>query len=159
MSTLIEARNVHQDAGWFKAEIGDVQFVYMDSLADTAHARFIAWMREDLRALVPGRRRGVLYEVTDRVRLSNAQRSQISSLFREKNEELRAVTSGYALVTPSLMVRGMLTTLYWFAPPPYPYCIEPTLDAALQFLSARQPSIDADTTRRSYDAVKYRLGY
>jgi hypothetical protein len=139
--------------------IGHTQVVYMDSLADSGQARFIAWMREDLANISPARRRGVLYEVGERVRISSAQRSQISSLFRERHDALRHSTSGYALVTSSMIVRGMLSALYWFAPPPYPYCIEAQLEPAFAFLASRDRNIDAEITLQSYSALKFRLGY
>lgn len=146
-----------QDAGWFKAIIGDVQVVYLDSIADSAHARFLAALREDLNAIVPGRRRGILYEVTDRVRLSAAQRQHVAQLFRDKHEALRAGTSGYALVTPSRVVRGFLAAVFWFAPPPYPYVIEASLKAGLTFLASQQPTIDVEGVLASYEILKARF--
>jgi hypothetical protein len=156
-ATLIEPREVMRDSEWFKAVIGDVQVVYMDSVADSAHARFLTALREDLDAIVPGRRRGILYEVTERVRVSAAQRKQYAELFREKERALRAGTSGYALVTPSRLVRGFLTATFWFAPPPYPYSVEPTLEAGLAFLARHQGSIVPESVLATYEVLKARF--
>lgn len=146
-----------QDSGWFKAIIGDVQVVYMDTVADSSHARFVAALREDLNAIAASRRRGILYEVSDRVRLSSAQRQQVVRLFRDKHDALRVGTSGYALVTPSRIVRGFLSAIFWFAPPPYPYVIEASLQAGLAFLASHQPSIEPEAVLASYEILKARF--
>lgn len=146
-----------QDVGWFKAIIGDVQVVYMDTVADSSHARFVAALREDLNAIAASRRRGILYEVTDRVRLSAAQRRQVAQLFRDKHEALRVGTSGYALVTPSRLVRGFLSAVFWFAPPPYPYTIESSLEAGLAFLASHQATIEPEAVLASYEILKARF--
>lgn len=146
-----------RDSEWFKAVIGDVQVVYLDSVADSAHARFLMALREDIDAIVPSRRRGILYEVTDRVRISAAQRQQYGQLFREKQEALRIGTSGYALVTGSRLARGFLTAMFWFAPPPYPYTIESSLLEGLNFLQRHQPTIVPEGVLASYEVLKARF--
>ena len=138
---------------------GDLQIVHMDSLADSAHARFVASLREDLDSLVPGVRRAILYDVTERVRISAAQTQQVARLFRDREQALRRAISGYALVTPSTLVRGILATMFWVAPPPYPYVVEATLSAGLEFLAAQQPSIAPAKVLASYEALKSRLGF
>jgi hypothetical protein len=121
------------------------------------HARFLMVLCEDLDVIVLGRRRGILYEVTDRVRVSSAQRKQYAELFREKERALRAAISGYALVTPSRLVRGFLSATFWFAPPPYPYSVEPTLEAGLAFLAQHQGSIAPASVLATYEVLKARF--
>ncbi len=158
MPVLLEPRDLVRDTGWFKANLGDVQVVYLDAFADSANARFLNSLRADIDAIVPGRRRGILYEVSDRVRISAAQRQQVAQLFQERREALRAGTSGYALVTPSMLVRGFLVAVFWFAPPPYPYAVEGELRPALDFLASKQESIDPESVLMSYAALKRKLG-
>jgi hypothetical protein len=156
--TALTPANLVQGEGWFMADLGSIQVVYLDLVTDAGHASFLEQLRRDLEALTPARRRGVLYEVTDRVRVGAAQRKAVGELLQEKREILAKVTSGYALVTPSVLVQGFLTAVFWFAPPPYPYTISTSLPSGLRFLKKQQPELDAEETLAAYAALKLRAG-
>lgn len=143
--------------GWFKADIGLVQVVYMDVIDEADHARFLAALRSDLEHTPPTSRRGVLYEVTDRNRSTAAERKAVGELLNEKRELLARITSGYALVTPSVMVRGFLTAVFWVAPPPYPHHIGNSLTDGLRFLANKQPGIDVLAVQHCYLTLRREL--
>jgi hypothetical protein len=64
-------------------------------------------------------------------------RRQITDWIKANAAELRLNRLGAAFVSDSVVVRGILTALYWVAPPPYPYQIFKTMNEALAWSHAR----------------------
>lgn len=62
----------------------------------------------------------------------SAQQRRIQSDWNRSIQPLqKAVTLGLAFIAPTTVTRGMLTAVFWFAPPAAPYIICPTMADAL----------------------------
>lgn len=145
------------DEGWFMGVVEDVSVAYMDAQVTTAsYARYVSTMSADIDATPANNRRGVLYEAPNIGALSAAQRKALAQVLEQRREKLSRITAGYALVTPSAAVRGMLTAIFWLAPPPYEHKVSATPRDAFSWLAERVPGLDPARAERGYEALRGR---
>lgn len=145
------------DESWFMFRRADLQLVYMDPVvSNDAFGRYVEQVRRDF-AELDGRPRGVLYDVPRPGVMTATRRASIAKILNEYRETLAEVTAGYALVTPSPVVRGVLAAIFWIAPPPYAHRIVRTVGQGFEFLHERLPSLDAARMAREYESLKSEL--
>lgn len=93
---------------------------YMDErVSDASFGRYLEAVARDIDAAPPDQRRGVLYDTPTPGLTSAARRRQLGEILDTRKDKLRTITAGYVMVTPSTVVRGVLTAIFWLAPPPY----------------------------------------
>ena len=106
-------------------EVGQIRFTYTrvteEQTDDELRARL-----EDYRAqLQESQRKHMrdisILEFTSSNQYSPQQRRIQSEWNRECDELLREVELSIIFVTPSLLMRGVITAVFWGAPPPFPY--------------------------------------
>jgi hypothetical protein len=136
----------------------NVMFVYLDEHA-TAEAQ--EQHLNELAAAIDSRGdsapMGVLYEQNAVLLADARQRARVAELFRRRRIALARTTAGFALATPSPLVRGVLRALFWLEPPPYPWAVAATPLAGLEVLRRHMPALDPLTALRAYETAKARL--
>lgn len=153
---IIKSRPVI-DEGWFMGVVEDVSVAYMDAqVTAESYARYVSAMSADIDATPAASRRGVLYEAPNISSLSAAQRKALAQVLEQRREKLSSITAGYALVTPSAAVRGMLTAIFWLAPPPYDYRVSATPRDAFNWLAERVSGLDPARAEQAYEALRAR---
>lgn len=114
---------------------GPVQFrhVYMDGRqTDDELKQRLEAFRELYVSLQREQRRTVLlFELGESFDYSARQRSIQADWGRDVAELEREVLIANAFVTPSLVIRGMITAVYWLWPPAAAYTVQATLLEAL----------------------------
>jgi hypothetical protein len=106
------------DRGWFMARLPGVVVTYMDARVDDAsYGRFLSALADDIDATPKQQRRGVLYETPDPGVVGADRRKKLGLLLDARSESLAHITAGFVLVTPSAIARGVLTAVFWLAPP------------------------------------------
>ncbi len=63
----------------------------------------------------------------------------MGELLDARKAKLSRITAGYVLVTSSQLVRGLLTAVFWFAPPPYPWHIATSARDGFAWLAGKLP--------------------
>lgn len=145
------------DAGWFSVRRPGINIIYVDErMSDESFARFYAELVDDLES-ARGTTRAVLYDVPDSGSMTASRRGKVADLLKEYEGVLREVTTGYALVSPSRFARGVLTAIFWVAPPPYPNKICATVEDAFEWLGPLTPGLDAGSVLRWYMAERRRI--
>jgi hypothetical protein len=85
-------------------------------------AQLRAWLEDqerDFRALVARRARTVqLIDLSRAETLTAAQRRLQASWISRNEDLLRAAALGFVFVTESLLLRGVMTAIFWIKPPP-----------------------------------------
>lgn len=85
------------------------------------------------------------------------QRRQVAELLEARKERLREITAGYVMVTPSAIVRGLLTAVFWVAPPPYENRVVATPDEGFRWLATRCAWLDPAAALSRYQQTKGQL--
>jgi hypothetical protein len=143
------------DRGWFMARLDRVVAAYMDErVVAASFDRYLAALAQDIDSADETEQRAVLYETPNPGAVSADQRKKLAALLAARTDKLARVTAGYTLVTPSAIARGVVTAVFWLAPPPYEYSIVATIPEGLAWLAQRTPGLDARTVERSYAAVR-----
>lgn len=94
--------------------------------------------------------RAVLYESPAPAAMSAEQRRQLADVLDARKTKLQRITAGYVMVTPSAVVRGILTAVFWIAPPPYPYRVLATPQEGFQWLATQCAWLDANRSVERY---------
>lgn len=138
------------DDGWFMATDERVLLSYMDQrTTPSSFKRHLAALARDIDEWPEAiGKRAVLYESPAPAAMSAEQRRQLADMLDQRKDKLRTITSGYVMVTPSAVVRGVLTAVFWIAPPPYPYQVVGTPEEAFRWLATQCPWLDS---RRSVE--------
>jgi hypothetical protein len=140
--------------GWFMATRGLVQYVYVDERIDGASFDlYVRTLAEDIDRRPAFEKRGVLYVVPSPGTLDANRRKQVGDVLNSRKSKLAAITAGYALATPSPIARGLLTAVFWLAPPPYPSKVTGEPREALRWLAEKLPSIDAEAAAVTFDEL------
>ena len=143
------------DRGWFMARFPGIVATYMDARVDDAsYARFLFALAEDIDGSSLQQRRGVLYEVPEPGVVGADRRKALGLLLDARRERLGRITAGYVLVTPSAIARGVLTAVFWLAPPPYETHVNATLRDAFVWLAQRVPQLNAAESEHTYLNVR-----
>jgi hypothetical protein len=143
------------DRGWFMARLPGVVATYMDARVDDAsYARFLSTLADDIDSTPVQQRRGVLYEAPEALGVGADRRKKLAVLLEARRESLAQITAGYVLVTPSAVARGVLTAVFWLAPPPYQTHVTGTLHDAFAWLAQRVPQLNAAEAELAYLNVR-----
>jgi hypothetical protein len=102
---------------------------------------------------VSGQKVTVLYDMPALMNVSARQRKLAGEMLAARREKLRGTTAGFALATPSAVGRGILSAIFWLAPPPYPYTVVDTTAEGFVFLARQQPGIDPRASEQQYRAL------
>ncbi|NVB37603.1 hypothetical protein G6O69_07150 [Pseudenhygromyxa sp. WMMC2535] len=135
---------VESDGHWIYAQLAGLHYVYMSEATDAAsYDRHIDYLRRVIAEQPLDQVVGVLYHVP-RMSVSPGQRRAMSDLLAASYDKLGPVVSSFVMVTSSAFNRGLLRTIFWFAPPPYPFNVAANLREGLRYLAAREPELDPD---------------
>jgi hypothetical protein len=160
-TTRVAPRNFAEplvDTGWWMADVGKVLVTYMDENAnDESFARYVHTLAGDIDGTVEGAKRGILYVAPDPVSITAGRRKQVADVLRVRKQKLARITAGYTLVTPSPVVRGALTAIFWLAPPPYPWSVRGTAREGFAWLATHLEGLDADGLTAQYESLKLRI--
>lgn len=84
-----------------------------------------------LEAMLARRERHVIIvDAREAKSLKSVHRKQLAEWTRAHQGLLRRYRAGLVLVTPSAIVRGMITATYWLSPAPFPYEAVSTMQEA-----------------------------
>lgn len=110
-----------------------------DEDMDTYIATLVrALERKEPHVLIVDARKGQLLRGTHRKRVAEWNSENAAQLSRYR--------AGLVLVSPSVMLRGMITAIYWLHPAPFPYKAVSTMEEAAHWAELR---IHALSTRSS----------
>jgi hypothetical protein len=140
------------DDGWFMARDDRVLLSYVDQrITPESFKRHLSALANDIDEWpVQTGLRGVLYESPAPAAMSADQRRQLADVLDARKAKLQSITAGYVMVTPSAVVRGILTAVFWIAPPPYPYRVVATPDEGFQWLATQCPWLDVTRSVERY---------
>lgn len=139
--------------GWLVAHYPRVQCAYFGpEVDDPSFDAYLDRLQTDIDDRA-GRRVGVLYYAPQTTAMDSPRRRRLAALLDANKETLGRSTAAYALATHSPFVRGLLTTLFWMAPPPYPYKIVATPTEGMAFLGEHLPGLDEATHTSSFEKL------
>lgn len=101
--------------------------------------------------------RPVLYDIPHPSVLDAKARQRLTDLLTLYRETIGKHTLGYALVTPSATVRGILTAIFWISPPPYRHKVFGNTRAAFEWLGPLAPKVDTQKAYVLYEGLKARM--
>jgi hypothetical protein len=99
---------------------------------------------------------GALYTIPTWAGVTASMRKQWAEMLKSREDVLRRTTAGMALVTPSPLVRGALSAIFWLAPPPYPTSLVDSPTKGIAFLASKLPGLDVEAVERQYHALTHR---
>lgn len=106
-------------------EIGQIRFKYTRATDDQTDEELRARLHDYKERLLQSQRKQMrditILEFTLNSQYSPQQRRIQSEWNRECDELLREVELSIIFVTPSLLMRGVITAVFWVAPPPFQY--------------------------------------
>jgi hypothetical protein len=141
MAPHVTSPEIVLGSGWLVAQYGRVQCTYfgpeVDGRSFDAYAEQLAGDIDHRRT---DRRIGVFHHAPT-LGLDSQRRRRIAGILNERKEQLRRTTAAYAMATQSPFVRGVLTTLFWMAPPSYPHAVVATPQQGLKFVAAQLPGV------------------
>jgi hypothetical protein len=131
--------------------IGNVMIVYQgEHLSEETFERHTKELERAIDLRKPGARVGVLYHLPTGRGANAKQRKRSADLLESRRAILAKSTAGFALVTPSPIVRGLLRAIFWMASPPYPYEIVSTLHEGFAYLASKVEGLDPIASERAY---------
>ncbi len=149
--------------GWFSEWLDErVLVTYVDrNLTVQSFDEFLQWLDRDIRLWPADQPRAVFYEVPTRSDFGPKFRKALAEVLNRHKEKLKLCTAGYALVTSSAIIRGVLTATFWIAPPGYPTHVCKTPEEAFQWLAqCLEPAPDSEAVERwvaSYTHLRRRI--
>ncbi len=135
--------------------IGNVKVTSVFKTLDDANfARLCAATARQIDESPDTMRSGVLYEVFGAGDMNAKRRKAMGEILAGRKEKLARITAGYVLVTSSPIVRGLLTAVFWFAPPGYDSHVAATVAEAFLWLRPRTPGgVDVPATLAAYEEL------
>ncbi|MCH2110098.1 MAG: hypothetical protein MK135_12285 [Polyangiaceae bacterium] len=124
----------------------DVMVTLIDRrMTKAGFEEYLRWIDNDLRTWPEDRQRVVFYSLMSVSDFGPGQRKQLAKLLNRYRHKLKTITSGYALVTPSAIGRGLLTAVFWLAPPGYPTHICASPEEGFLWLAqySKNPDVEA----------------
>ena len=141
------------DAGWFVARYPHVHCTYVGpKVPDASFDALVQQLAQDIDDRGPSDRVGVLYYTPETSTMDSPRRRKVAKILNERKDKLAQTTAAYALATHSPFIRGVLNTLFWMAPPGYPYKIVNASGEGLDFI-AQHTRFDAVAIARSFQAL------
>jgi hypothetical protein len=144
---------IEAGAGWIVARYHRVHCTYVGSrVSDSAYAELMDSLARDIDGRRVAQRIGVLYFTPETAEMDSPRRRRIAQVLNDRKDKLQQTTAAFALATHSPFVRGVLNTLFWMAPPGYPYKVVATPEDGLRFI-AEYTSIDPVDIAESFEAL------
>lgn len=145
------------DQGWFVASRERLQFTYMNvHVTEASFARFVSTLARDVDAY-RGEPRAVFGEAPALGALKANQRKSLADMLREREHKIAVSVGGYVLATPSPIVRGLLTAVFWVAPPPFQHRFVATAEEGFEWLAQTCSWCDAAQSLREYEELRAKL--
>ncbi len=136
--------------GWLIAHYPRVQCAYFGpKVSDRSFEDYLERLVKDIQDRPNARRTGVLY-YAENADMDSPRRRRMAKVLDEHEDKLTRSTAAYALATSSPFVRGVLTTLFWLAPPGYPYKIVGTPEQGLAFIAEHLRGVDPQRIAASF---------
>jgi hypothetical protein len=140
--------------GLIMAQIGPLLCVYNDeSITDDGWDLHVREMLRSIDLRPRGRKVGVVYDVPSPSAIDGRRRAQLATALDSRRAQLAASTGHYSLATGSSIVRAYLKTVFWLAPPPYPWSIVATTREAFVQVSRAIPAVDPIACHQSWEAL------
>lgn len=96
-------------------------------------------------------RKGILYDIPSVVGVDARKRQAMAEMLAARRMKRARIVAGFVLVTPSSVVRGLATGVFWLSPPPHPWAVMATLHEGFRWLAERlPPGIDIVAVMRGY---------
>jgi hypothetical protein len=142
--------------GWLLAVIGSVRITcFTKVLADPDFTTYCSTLARHLDELPADRAWGALHEVVGRGDMDAKRRKALGEVLSSRREKLARINAGFVMVTSSAVTRGILTAVFWFAPPPYPWYIAATVREGLCWLATKTPGgVNVEATLARYEELK-----
>ena len=138
------------------AGIDDVMFLYSDAtLSDRGFERQLEELQKAIDLRGDDTLVGVVYDApTSSLSIDAKRRKRSADVLDRRRAKLAKTTAGFALASPSAMMRGVLRAVFWLAPPPYPWAVVDTVHEALVYLKTVMPTLDVADVLSRYEALK-----
>lgn len=137
---------------------GLISLTYMDErVSDASFGRYLSAVARDIDKAAPDQRRAVFYDAPSPGSLTAPRRRQLGEILDQRKEKLRAITAGYVMVTPSTVVRGVLTAVFWLAPPPYDNKVVASADEGFRWLAERCAWLEPVQSEARYGRLRAEL--
>ena len=139
---------------WLIAYYPRVQCAYFGPEVDDASFEDYAQrLEQDIDARADHQRFGILYYVPDTTAMDSPRRRRIAKILAARKEKLSQTTAAFVVVTQSPFIRGVLSTMFWMAPPGYPNKAVATTGQGFAFLAQHLSHIDAAATNEAFEAL------
>ncbi len=150
-SSGLEPLDVVRGEGWLIANYRLVQCTYYGPEVDQAgFEAHLEQLGREIDERDERERVGVFYYVPDTSGMDSPRRRALAKLLDARKDKLERTTLAYGLATRSPFVRGVLSTVFWLAPPPYPYKVSATALEALEFVAEHLVYLDARALHDSF---------
>ncbi|EDM76559.1 hypothetical protein PPSIR1_24164 [Plesiocystis pacifica SIR-1] len=151
MVRIVEPDSLVDGDDWFIAHYLRTQCVYFGpQVSDQSFEKFMAQFEADIVDRPMSQRIAVLYYVPDIAAMDSPRRRQIAGVLKEQEEKLTRTTAAFCVATRSPLVRGVLSALFWLAPPGYPNKITNSPDEALRFLAEHLSAVNPERIGPSF---------
>lgn len=146
------------DQGWFMAWEPRLSLTYMDErVSDASFGRYLEAVARDIDHVPVGERRAVLYDTPTPGVVSAERRRRLGTILDARKDKLRNITIGYVMVTPSTVVRGVLTAVFWLAPPPYENKVVGSTAEGFRWLAERCAWLEPEVQEARYARLRTEL--
>ena len=114
----------------FRADDRNWPLLLIEASGDSSDQDLEQYLGELSRKLAQKVPHVVVVDATLGKSLKATHRKMVADWNRAHAGELRRYRLGLALVTPSALLRGLITAVYWIFPAPFPYrCFDSTAEA------------------------------
>lgn len=158
-SGKLEPEQLVVGEGWLVANYSQVQCTFVGpELSDAAYAAHLQQLERDILGRSDRRKIGVFYYTPETKNMDSPRRRALAKLLESHEEKIAKTTAAYALATNSAFVRGVLSTVFWLAPPPYPYKVVQGPEEALRFIADHLLYLDDRAVLASFQDLLARNG-
>ena len=150
MAAMLDTEALVIGGGWLIAHYPRVQCAYFGpNVSDHSFDEYLERLALDIQNRSARRKVGVLY-YAEEADMDSPRRRRMAKVLDDHKDKLTESTAAYALATSSPFVRGVLTTLFWLAPPGYPYKIVGTPEQGLAFIAEHLRGVNSEALARSF---------
>jgi hypothetical protein len=142
------------ERGLLMAGIGDVMFVHMGAQSEEVFERHLKELALAIDTRNDASKVGVIYDIPTPLDTDAKRRQRSARVLDERRDKLARTTAGFALVTPSTLVRGTLRAVFWLAPPPYEWRVVGTVSEGLAFLETKSALSNVRELETSYARLR-----
>lgn len=154
MGSVVQHRDLAVGDGWLIAYYPRVICAYFGpSVSDAEFERYAQQLDEDLESRANSSRVGVLYYVPESTSMDSPRRRRVAKVLAKHKHKLARTTVAFAVATHSPFIRGVLSTLFWMAPPDYPYTVVGSPEEALAFFGEKMHGVDGDGICRAFSSL------